>query len=197
MYTNNHQLTIRLHQFEALQMQSGYDLPRDFANRYLRGDLTGTHISSNKPIAVFSGNGRVNTKPSKSRVSVIYIVYTTPSTSRVYTKPSISRVSVIYIVYTKPSISRVSVIYIVNTKPSTSRVSVIYIIYTKPSISRVSVTSPSIDTLQDHLVEQLPSVSTWGKEYIVTPTPGRTVGEYYRIIASKPNTKVIVDRLVS
>ena len=48
--------------------------------------------------------------------------------------------------------------------------------------------------LQDHLVEQMPPVSSWGKEYIVTPTPGRTVGEYYRIIASEPNTAVIVDR---
>ena len=44
-------------------------------------------------------------------------------------------------------------------------------------------------------MEQMPPVQTWGKEYIVAPTPGRTSGEYYRIIASEPNTKVIVDRL--
>ena len=40
----------------------------------------------------------------------------------------------------------------------------------------------------------MPPVGSWGKEYIVTPTPKRTVGEYYRIIASEPNTEVIVDR---
>ena len=76
MWTNNHKLQISLEQYQSLQIQSGYDLPTDFENRYLRGDLTGTHISSNKPIAVFSGNGRVNTKPSRSRVSLYIHVYT-------------------------------------------------------------------------------------------------------------------------
>ena len=69
MWTNNHELQVDLNQYEAVQMQSGYKLPVTFDNRYLRGDLTGTYIKSNKPIAVFSGNGRVNTLPSKSRVS--------------------------------------------------------------------------------------------------------------------------------
>lgn len=75
MWTNNHNLSVELNQYEALQMQSGYDIPVTRSNRYPRGDLTGTYIKSNKPIAVFSGNGRVNTRPANSRVSCILHSY--------------------------------------------------------------------------------------------------------------------------
>ncbi|CAC5401260.1 HMCN [Mytilus coruscus] len=37
---------------------------------------------------------------------------------------------------------------------------------------------------QDHLVEQLTPVNTWGKRFATVPTPARTIGDYYKFIAS-------------
>ena len=42
----------------------------------------------------------------------------------------------------------------------------------------------------DHLVEQMPPVSTWGEKFILTAIPTRTTGEEYKIIASEANTRV-------
>ncbi|XP_052063127.1 IgGFc-binding protein-like [Mytilus californianus] len=43
---------------------------------------------------------------------------------------------------------------------------------------------------QDHLVEQLTPVDTWGKKFVTAPIPKRTVGDYFRIVASEDNTVV-------
>lgn len=43
---------------------------------------------------------------------------------------------------------------------------------------------------QDHLVEQLIPVDTWGKTFATVPTPARTTGDFYKIVPSEDNTKV-------
>lgn len=43
---------------------------------------------------------------------------------------------------------------------------------------------------QDHLVEQLTPVDTWGKKFVTAPIPKRTVGDYFRVVASEDNTVV-------
>ena len=45
----------------------------------------------------------------------------------------------------------------------------------------------------NHLVEQIPPVSVWGKEFITNPTPDNSGGDEFHIIASKDNTDVYVD----
>ena len=46
----------------------------------------------------------------------------------------------------------------------------------------------------NHLVEQIPPVSFWGKEFITNPTPDHLGGDEFLIIASKDTTDVNVDR---
>ena len=43
---------------------------------------------------------------------------------------------------------------------------------------------------QDHLVEQLTPVDTWGKRFVTAPIPKRTTGDYFRIVASEDNTVI-------
>ena len=51
-----------------------------------------------------------------------------------------------------------------------------------------------VDTFPcNHLVEQIPPVSVWGKEFITNPTPDNLGGDEFHIIASKDNTDVNVD----
>ena len=45
----------------------------------------------------------------------------------------------------------------------------------------------------NHLVEQIPPVSVWDKEFITNPTPNNSGGDEFHIIASKDNTDVNVD----
>ena len=45
----------------------------------------------------------------------------------------------------------------------------------------------------NHLVEQIPPVSNWGKEFITNPTPNRQEGDEFHVIASMQNTHVYVD----
>ena len=45
----------------------------------------------------------------------------------------------------------------------------------------------------NHLVEQIPPVSVWGKEFITNPTPNYSGGDEFHIIASKNSTDVKVD----
>ena len=45
----------------------------------------------------------------------------------------------------------------------------------------------------NHLVEKIPPVSFWGKEFITNPTPNNFGGDEFHIIASKNNTDVNVD----
>ena len=44
----------------------------------------------------------------------------------------------------------------------------------------------------DHLVEQVPPVHLWGKEYVVTPFLQRRSGDLVKIVAARENTQVII-----
>lgn len=44
----------------------------------------------------------------------------------------------------------------------------------------------------DHLAEQLPPVSTWGKMFAVVPTPNRTVGDFVKCVACEDQTSLTV-----
>ncbi|XP_013406006.1 uncharacterized protein LOC106170605 [Lingula anatina] len=50
---------------------------------------------------------------------------------------------------------------------------------------------------RDHLVEQIPPVQSWGKNFATVPIPQRTVGDHFKIIASQANTKVTLKRSAS
>lgn len=101
IYTNNEVLNITLNAFQSFQCLS-----------YDNADLTGTHIVSNLPIAVFSGNVR---------------------------------------------------------------------------------TWVGSQTSRDHLASQLPPVQAYGKVFPIVPTPARTVGDFVRVVASAPNTRIQIE----
>lgn len=42
----------------------------------------------------------------------------------------------------------------------------------------------------DHLTEMLMPVDTWGKTFLTTSTPDRSIGDIYRIVASEDGTIV-------
>lgn len=102
VYTSGDSFNITLQSFQSFQC-----LSLDLA------DLTATHITSDKPIAVFSGNARTWVGESNSR---------------------------------------------------------------------------------DHLAIQLPPIQAYGKHFPIIPIPGRTVGDFVRIVASKPMTTITVIR---
>ena len=43
----------------------------------------------------------------------------------------------------------------------------------------------------DHVSEQIPPTVTWGKRFILTPYKDRTVGQYFKVIASENSTSVM------
>ena len=43
----------------------------------------------------------------------------------------------------------------------------------------------------DHLVEQIPPVRLWGKEYVLTPFLQRRSGDLVKIVAARENTKIV------
>ncbi|XP_066304424.1 IgGFc-binding protein-like [Branchiostoma lanceolatum] len=42
----------------------------------------------------------------------------------------------------------------------------------------------------DHLVEMIPPVDTWGKEFVTVPLTKRTAGDLFRVVAARDNTQV-------
>ncbi|XP_078670638.1 IgGFc-binding protein-like [Branchiostoma floridae x Branchiostoma belcheri] len=44
----------------------------------------------------------------------------------------------------------------------------------------------------DHIVEMIPPVDTWGKEFVTAPLAKRTAGDIFRIVAARDNTQVTV-----
>ncbi|XP_019620162.1 PREDICTED: IgGFc-binding protein-like [Branchiostoma belcheri] len=42
----------------------------------------------------------------------------------------------------------------------------------------------------DHIVEMIPPVDTWGKEFVTVPLAKRTAGDLFRVIAARDNTQV-------
>ncbi|XP_069114974.1 uncharacterized protein [Argopecten irradians] len=95
-YRKGEEIHINLHRFDTFQLIS-------------KGDLTGTRVTSDKPISVFSGNKK--TKIGRGFSS-------------------------------------------------------------------------------DHIVEHLMPVTSWGKKFVTVPIPHRTVGDYFRFIASEDNTEI-------
>ena len=43
----------------------------------------------------------------------------------------------------------------------------------------------------EHLAEQMPSLSTWGRKFLLVPFGGRNSGQYYKIIAAQGGTTVV------
>ena len=52
---------------------------------------------------------------------------------------------------------------------------------------------PQGATACDHLVEQLPPVSTWGTSFVTFPLATRTAGDTFRVLASADNTTVSIN----
>ncbi|XP_066279188.1 IgGFc-binding protein-like [Branchiostoma lanceolatum] len=46
----------------------------------------------------------------------------------------------------------------------------------------------------DHVVEMIPPVDTWGKEFVTVPLTKRTCGDLFRIVAARNNTQVVVTK---
>ncbi|XP_019620166.1 PREDICTED: IgGFc-binding protein-like [Branchiostoma belcheri] len=44
----------------------------------------------------------------------------------------------------------------------------------------------------DHIVEMIPPVDTWGKEFVTVPLTKRTAGDKFRVVAARDNTQVDV-----
>lgn len=47
----------------------------------------------------------------------------------------------------------------------------------------------------DHIVEHHVPVDKWGKQFATVPIPGRTIGDYFRFVASEYDTRVTVNGL--
>ncbi|MGC2237821.1 MAG: PKD domain-containing protein [Pyrinomonadaceae bacterium] len=45
----------------------------------------------------------------------------------------------------------------------------------------------------DHLVEQLPPVSAWGKRFVTMPLANKTKGDYFRYLAAEDDTEIFVN----
>ena len=56
----------------------------------------------------------------------------------------------------------------------------------------VAVSDTMTKTSADHLVEQMIPVSMWGTKFVTISTPGRDIGDYFRIIASEDSTTISV-----
>ncbi|MGJ0486975.1 MAG: hypothetical protein ACR65R_20910 [Methylomicrobium sp.] len=55
---------------------------------------------------------------------------------------------------------------------------------------------PSRALACDHLVEQIPPITTWGTEFLTTPLATRTGGDIFRILAAHDGTEVRIDGAV-
>jgi hypothetical protein len=55
---------------------------------------------------------------------------------------------------------------------------------------------PSRALACDHLVEQIPPITTWGTEFLTTPLATRKGGDIFRILAAHDNTEVKIDGAV-
>ncbi|XP_035824221.1 uncharacterized protein LOC101853369 [Aplysia californica] len=49
---------------------------------------------------------------------------------------------------------------------------------------------PKGTSSSDHLTEMLPSVDTWGKEFVTVSTPDRSIGDLFRVVCAEDNTAV-------
>ena len=51
---------------------------------------------------------------------------------------------------------------------------------------------PTFVRFCDPLVEQIPPVSTWGKQFVTAPLKGRQAYDFFRVVASENSTEVVV-----
>ena len=56
----------------------------------------------------------------------------------------------------------------------------------------VAVSDTMTEKTADHLVEHMIPVSMWGTKFVTISTPGRDIGDYFRIIASEDSTTISV-----
>lgn len=52
---------------------------------------------------------------------------------------------------------------------------------------------PETELFCDYLIEQLPPVTSWGKEFVIVPLAGRTNGDTYRFLSSENNSDIFLD----
>lgn len=52
---------------------------------------------------------------------------------------------------------------------------------------------PQASSACDHIVEQMPPLSTWGKKFVTVPLAARLNGDTFRILASEDNTQVSIN----
>ena len=43
----------------------------------------------------------------------------------------------------------------------------------------------------EHLTEQIPPSTTWGRKFLLVPFGGRNNGQYYKVVSSQANTTVV------
>lgn len=65
-------------------------------------------------------------------------------------------------------------------------------VFTGNDYSRVSSSNPTSGLLASHLVEQIPPVSAWGREFHVVPLPETETGYFLKVVASSNNTTVTI-----
>lgn len=71
-------------------------------------------------------------------------------------------------------------------------------VFTGNDYSRVtSSTSPPNGLMSSHLVEQIPPVSAWGREFHVVPFPETETGYFLKIVASSSNTTITISNASS
>ena len=49
---------------------------------------------------------------------------------------------------------------------------------------------PTYQSYCQHLTEQIPPTSTWGRRFLLVPFGGRNVGQYFKIVSSQSNTTI-------
>ena len=55
------------------------------------------------------------------------------------------------------------------------------------------VNVPYKTTYCDHLVEQIPPLNTWGRQFLAAPLATRLQGDYFRVLASRADTEVRIN----
>jgi PKD repeat protein len=100
-----------------------------------------------------------------------------------------------------------------NTPPYTVKLNQgdVYELQRDPDVSGTRITSnnpiavygshlcayvPSNARYCDHLVEQLPPVEAWGREFVTVPLATRTKGDTFRFLAARDETKISVNNTV-
>ncbi len=52
---------------------------------------------------------------------------------------------------------------------------------------------PADELFCDYLIEQIPPITSWGKEFVIVPLAGRNNGDTYRFLSSENNSDIFLD----